>query len=517
MANLNLFSSWAGRMLRKPDTRNDEGAPAFSLPPKHTLAQYAMTGCLNGTFYASDAAQLEDVLELCGGVEPDFIARTAVHARQVGSMKDLPALLCAVLAVRDGELLSKVFHRVIDSPRMLRTFVQIVRSGAVGRKSLGTRPRRLVRGWLRNRSDEAIFGASIGTRPSITDIVRMVHPKPNTPSREALYGYLLGHKHTVEALPEVVRRFEAFKVDLTCEVPDVPFQMLTSLELTAEHWVDIARRAPWQATRMNLNTFARHGVFEREGMAELIAERLRDPVEIRKARAMPYHLFVAYTQAGSEVPRIVRDALQDAAEHAISNVPKVEGRVVVCPDVSGSMASPVTGHRRGATTAVRCVDVAALIAAAIARHNPTAEVLPFNNRLVDIQINAKDCVMTNAERLASVVGGGTNCSAPLLHLNRIGAKAELVLFVSDNQSWVDARPGAGTAMMREWEAFKCNNWRARLACIDLQPNRTTQAYDRDDILNVGGFSDGVFDVVARFARDGHAAGSWVQMIERTEL
>ena len=35
----------------------------------------------------------------------------------------------------------------------------------------------------------------------------------------------------------------------------------------------------------------------------------------------------------------VRDALQDAMELAIANVPSIEGRVVVCPDVSGSMGA----------------------------------------------------------------------------------------------------------------------------------------------------------------------------------
>jgi 60 kDa SS-A/Ro ribonucleoprotein len=517
MANRKLFTSWAGRMLRMPDTRNDEGAPAFSLPPKHALAQYAMTGCLNGTFYASDAAQLEAILELCGRVEPEFIARTAVHAREVGFMKDLPALLCAVLAVRDGDLLPVVFRRVIDSPRMLRNFVQIVRSGAVGRKSLGTRPRRLVREWLRERSDEAIFAASVGTRPSLTDIVRMVHPKPASPSREALYGYLLGRGHDTSALPDVVRRYEAFKADDTRETPDVPFAMLTSLDLTEQHWVEIARRAPWQTTRINLNTFARHGVFRHEGMGGSVAARLRDPEEIRKARAMPYQLMVAHMQVARDVPREVRDALQDAAEIAMSNVPRIPGRIVVCTDVSGSMASPVTGRRRGATTVVRCVDVAALMAAAIVRQNPAADVLAFREGLVDVRIDSRDSVMTNARRLADVVGGGTNCSAPLEHLNRIGAKPDLVIFVSDNQSWVDARPGAGTAMMREWEGVRSRNGAARLVCIDLQPNRTSQAYDREDVLNVGGFSDGVFDVVARFAMEGSASGTWVEAIERIDL
>src|SRR5262249_38619299 len=162
--------------------------------------------------------------------------RTAVYAREVGFMKDAPALLCAVLAVRDGDLLSKVFARVIDSPRVLRSFVQILRSGAAGRKSFGTRPRRLVRNWLEERSDDALFDASVGTTPSIADIVRMVHPKPRTESRRALYGYLLGRPHDLSVLSDRVRAFEAFKADHSAQAPDVPFQMLTALDLTPQHW-----------------------------------------------------------------------------------------------------------------------------------------------------------------------------------------------------------------------------------------------------------------------------------------
>ena len=45
------------------------------------------------------------------------------------------------------------------------------------------------------------------------------------------------------------------------------------------------------------------------------------------------------------------------------------------------------------------------------------------------------------------------------------------------------------------------NPKARLVCIDLQPYSTTQAPERDDILNVGGFSDAVFNVVSSFFAD----------------
>jgi len=46
---------------------------------------------------------------------------------------------------------------------MLRTYVQILRSGVAGRKSLGTAPKRLVREWLAARDEDALFRSSVGT------------------------------------------------------------------------------------------------------------------------------------------------------------------------------------------------------------------------------------------------------------------------------------------------------------------------------------------------------------------
>ena len=155
MANKTLFKSLTGKFSPATDALNEERAPAYALSPKHQLAQYAATGCINRTFYASAEEQLAKVLELCADIDAEFIARTAVFCRERGFMKDMPALLCAVLSVKDRELLSRVFPRVIDNQKMLRNFVQIMRSGVVGRKSLGTVPKRLVREWLDARCHEA--------------------------------------------------------------------------------------------------------------------------------------------------------------------------------------------------------------------------------------------------------------------------------------------------------------------------------------------------------------------------
>ena len=155
--------------------------------------------------------------------------------------------------------------------------------------------------------------------------------------------------------------------------------------------------------------------------------------------------------------------------------------------------------------------------AAIVRQNPSAEVLPFEHSVVQMDLSWRDSVMTNSERLVSIGGGGTCVSAPLAQLNARKAKGELVVVVSDNESWVDANGARGTATMREWNVFRSRNPNARLVLIDLQPYVTTQAVDRQDILNVGGFSDHVFEVVSEFASGRLHSDHWVGQIESVAI
>src|SRR3569623_746075 len=91
--------------------------------------------------------------------------------------------------------------RVIDNGRMLRSVVQIMRSGAIGRTSLGTRPKRLVQLWLERQSIRGLMQAATGTSPSLADVVKMVHPKPADAGRRAFYAWLIGRPYDVDELP----------------------------------------------------------------------------------------------------------------------------------------------------------------------------------------------------------------------------------------------------------------------------------------------------------------------------
>ena len=94
MANFQLFQTLRGKLLTvRNDSRIRKTSIAYEYPSKHKLAQYAVTGCLNQTFYASAEAQLETVLALTKKVEPSLCRQNcACTVVRQGFMKDMPTL-----------------------------------------------------------------------------------------------------------------------------------------------------------------------------------------------------------------------------------------------------------------------------------------------------------------------------------------------------------------------------------------------------------------------------------------
>ncbi len=531
MANKSLFHSLTS-FLPRPTARNEEGALAYELSPKHALAQLAATGCFGGVYYTDPEAQLAQLEALIAQVDDNvFLAKLAVYSRERAFMKDMPAALCATLASRDTVLFHQVFDRVVDNGRVLRTFLQMIRSGQFGKKSLSSSLQRAVQRWLNMASVEKLMSASIGADPSLRDVLRLARPTPKDNERRALFGWLASTEvskwtpASVADLPEQVKLLAKFRA---AESEGEQVQILERLKARwdllgdsakgPKTWRAIAKNMGPQALRMNLNTLERHGVFTDGGAVRFVADRLSDENEIRRAKQFPYQYFAAYLNAAEAIPQSIKKALHKAAEIACGNVPELPGPVVIGLDVSGSMQSPVTGNRgRGATTKVRCVDVAALVAAAILRRNPDSVVVPFDTQAFDAKIDPSNSILSIAERLAKYGGGGTDCSLPIKYANERYANRKFagVVLVSDLESWVyKGRPyfyGAGgvTGAVAEWEAFVANqrkltndrSGRPKLICIDLQPYTTTQAPERHDILNIGGFSDAVFGVISAFLAD----------------
>lgn len=555
MVNKNIFKS---KRHKTPvaDALTSHGTPAYAHEDYHALAQLACTGCFNDTFYTTAEMQVDELLKVASGVDSLFLAKTAVYSHKFGYMKDMPAVLLAILASRtrneqgtkdegkSAALFRTIFPQVITSGKMLRNFVKVMRSDVIyGRTfnlSANTVVKKCINNLLNSVSFEKLFNWSVGNDLPLGAVIRMTRPKPESEERAALFQYLLNntykedgslktyykgkvlYNHSYESLPDVVKQYENFKNLANHEetvLPKVDFRLLEGLGLSKRQWVETALNASWTETRMNLNKYQRHGVFEDKEVVKKLAQRLADPILIKKANVFPYQLLTTYINT-SDIPFELREALQDAMEIAIANVPAFDTNVYVCIDHSASMRNPVTGYRHGSTTSVRCVDVAALMGAAVLRNNRHAQLLPFNTRVNDLGLNPRDTVVTNSQKITAKLGGGTACSAPLKQLNKSHAKGDLVIFVSDNESWFDARGWNSTQdnsiQQEEWQAYKRRNPKAKIVCIDITPNIHTQVKQRRDVLNIGGFSDAVFSVIKSFY-DSKSEDHWLDVINSVNL
>lgn len=527
MANKTLFST---RSRNVADTTNRAGGKAYSKSKKAALASYALVGTFNDTFYSDARFNLDTVLKLLEGADDRYVAQLAVYARKDGYMKDMPSFLVAWLAAKQSPYFETAFNRVIDNGKMLRNFVQYIRSGELGRKSFGTRIKRSIQNWFANRDVDSLMRAVPGNNPTLADIVKMVHPKGDN-EHKAFYAWLLNKElrentdsYSIKTrdgwrkLPKIIGEFEDFKRYEGGDTPNIPFQLLTGLDLSEAHWKGIARDARWMMTRMNLNTFARHGVFQDKTLTKMIADRLGNEKLVKQARQFPFQLLSAYLNSNVSVPASVKNALQDAMEHALTNVPVLEGETVVFIDISGSMNTPVTGYQKKASTKVTCVQAAACFGAALLRVNPNnTKVVGVNTRINDnYALNPRDSVMTNATKLGRMAWGGTGLGAGFCWLKKTGQTPDNVIFVSDTESWADCWTwGGGTSVQAGFKALKGKNKKAKLINIDIQASVSSQAKTSKDVLNIAGFSDQVFTVIDSFVKGDLNGDHLVSKIENS--
>jgi len=164
------------------------------MPDPRTRLALAVTG--------RTCSSSNEIKMLASLVPEAFLAKAAVTASEAG-MSKYAALLLAVLTVRDVELLAKVFLRAVPDAGTLRRYVGFLRSGRVGRRSFGTRPKKLVQDWLNAQPAGLLRVEAFQHRPSLADIVRWTHPKPVDREHSVVYAWMTGRPTSVRDLPAV--------------------------------------------------------------------------------------------------------------------------------------------------------------------------------------------------------------------------------------------------------------------------------------------------------------------------
>ncbi|MDP3770984.1 MAG: TROVE domain-containing protein [bacterium] len=522
---------------------NHEGGLAFELDPRTRLyTRVASALMAEKKFYedakTADAALLADVAAVAA-IDPEFVLRLAAYARQVLNLRSVATVLLVEAAAIPGckpfvrAWTPAIIRRADEPAEAIAYWVQ--RHGAIG--ASGPQggehafPNCLAKGLADalRRFDEYQFAKyDRDGSVKLRDVLRIVRPKPTTPTQAALYRYLVRGEIDAQLLPKLAAKtallrkeaFDAEARDLAATA-HATWEVLTSkFGTSAEVWN--ALQLPFMAGLKNLANLMRNGADE---ALDRVIAMLRDPNHVRRSKQFPFRFLSAYRLIDSGMrperrdgyvtwvsdpavanhPRraAVLEAIAMALESSVANLPRLGGVTFVTADNSGSM-----GDHLSDKTIVSREEVANLLAAIAHHMSDEAICSVFGERHAVVPVIRKDSIVTNMRRLAGTdVGHSTNAWLAIKHLRETKTRVDRIILFSDMQCYDSASGWARESLAEELRKYRSAvNPGVYVYSVDLAGNGTSQFPQGERrVALLAGWSERFLEFIPLFEADGTQA------------
>lgn len=475
MAKFSILKSLS-RGMSAPNTANFEGGRAFKQTAKVELVSLLLTTFLQDEFYRTEKQTTARIRELINEVnDPLFVAKAALYARHNYGMRSVSHLVAGELAKRvKGATWTKSFYaQVVRRPDdVLETLGYYL--AVYGRpipnslkKGLGVALGSFDEYQLaKYRRDHGAF--------KLVDAVNLVRPKANASLSKLMRGEL------APATTWETKLTQAGEAESAQE----------AAEAKSQAWADLVRQRKlgYLALLRNVRNVLTHAP---EVVTELCVQ-LANERSVRKALVFPFQFLSAVDalkQSNLRGVNQVMDALNQAIDYSLENVPKFEGNTLVALDSSGSMAGrPQIIGSLFAATMVKAVG---------------ADLMLFSDDARYISLNRRDTTLTAANSIP-FISGGTNFNAIFQRANRA---YDRIIVLSDMQGWV----GGGAPIQAFAEYQKKYDVAPRVYSFDLKGYGTLQ-FPQERVYCLAGWSDRVFEIMEKLDRDPHAMVREVEAI-----
>jgi 60 kDa SS-A/Ro ribonucleoprotein len=340
-------------------------------------------------------------------------------------------------------------------------------------------------------------------RVTLKRLLRVVHPVPKDEAQSNLFKQLMT---------------ETLEPPHTWEVLKTQNGMLPEGERKSEKelWTELVTHEGtgemgYMALLRNLRNICQAKVDS--STLKLVTSKISDPSKVAKSKQLPWAFINAYDVAKAEnLPTSVLTAVAQAAEHSLSNMPKMGDGVWLIVDCSSSMNNfpsnhPFnSGHRAGRAVVhnspikIAAIFAAALYKAAAMSGADNVKLSMFSDRAEFISLNPLDSIMTMYEKIMSrVYGGGTNIDAAFRMKSSLGFEPDTVVVLSD----MEVNP-INDGSTSSWyynglkvpadvnKLFKANTMKV---AVNLGASKTTPLDPRDGWLQLAGWSEAIFRYV----------------------
>lgn len=464
-------------------TTNKEGGTAYKMFDKDKLVTFVMTSFFNeNKFYGDTSKELVQTAKAIMNKDPEFVAKLAIYAREVFHMRSVTHVLAVELAnhPQGREFARKTVERIAKRPDDMTEMMayQI----AVYKKPI---PNSLKKGLADAfaKFDEYQLAKYNRTGKDVTlkDVFRLVGPSAKVGTeRYDLYKKLL---------------------EDTLEVPYTWETQLSERGNKKEVWEELIEsgKVGYMALLRNLRNIINSGADN----VNTVYNVLRDPVQVKRSKQLPFRFFSAYQVARKELSHAgskVLDVLNDAIEASIANMPILEGKTYMTADMSGSM----TWNYVSKDSTVHCGHIAALMMAMAHKFCDNAITSVYATTFKPVNVSTRSGVLDNMNTFLNAnVGGGTQLHLAIQHLLDNKIKVDRIIVFSDEQAYGGSAQSLIDRYRRE---INPDVW---VHSLNLNSYGTQQFVGNKTNL-IGGWSEKALDFI-RLAEEG--TGSLVKTIE----
>lgn len=517
----------------KPTVVNCMGEQAFKLNAKEELVSTVLTTFLQGSYYEKENEIVERIKNASEKVDPLFVAKLALYARNEGNLRSVTHLLSSVISKRiSGQEWGKRFYDKIvvrpdDISEILSAYA--VENG-MDLKNIRKIPNAMKKGFksaLERFDAYQIDKYKMNKREvSLIDIVNLLHPSPTQKNQEA-YKRLIENKSLSDLYSSKILEKEMSQVGKKVT------EDKTASELKEEAITEVLSNVKGMPL-MNLIRNLRNIIKYAPSQVDETCRQMTIPDKVLKSRLLPFRFATAYSEvesmtdsytaksaiqfeeenksgyAFSELKQKVLNALEKAIEISCQNIPKLDGNVAILVDHSGSVRGDGGGSSKvSAFSKTTTAMIGNLFATMLTYAQDNVYIGLFGDRLIPVKIDRNKGIL-EANKVSfeegAKCGGATETGIYdflRICINEKKKVDNLVVF-SDCQigsnastSWYGtSRTDRSLRFQELFKEFKKINPLCNVIVVDIRQTKGNNVFHKSQrILNIAGWSTNIFDVI----------------------
>lgn len=464
-------------------TANKSGHAAYSMRDKEKLITQVLTSFINERkFYGDNTAEMQETIQRVIKTDPEFVSKLAVFARREFNMRSVAHVLTAYLA---HEVEGKPFTRETVKGVSLRgddiTEIMSFYIATFG-KPIPNALKKGINDVLTGLDEYSLAKyKGDGKAVKMRDLLCLCRPTPKDNTQSAMW------KRCLEG---------------ALATPETWETQLSANGNNAETWEQLisSGKVGYMALLRNLNNILK----AHPANIEKVYQTLENPERVRKSKQLPFRFLSAYKAVSSIGGSRIFDALENAVDASIENLPKLPGTTVIAVDTSGSMSYNVS-----AKSEARCVEIGMMLGMIANRICENSIFYTFDTSIEKHAVSSRSGILYAVTHNAHA-GGGTNMGLPFQKMINDRVQADRVILISDNECNTPWRGNTVQSLADQYRHLSGNDiW---VHAIDLQGYGTQQFHGAKTNI-IAGWSEKALQFI-QLAENG--AGSLKERIEHYE-